>query len=81
MLNGYNIITLDMKGKDIYSLEKVESPYALVVGNEAHGVSEELKNACTMCTSLPMIGDIESLNASVALSVSLYHLTFSKLDK
>lgn len=81
MLNGYNIITLDMQGKDIYSLEKVKSPYALVVGNEAHGVSEELKNACTMCTSLPMIGDIESLNASVALSVSLYHLTFSKLDK
>ena len=76
-LNGYNFITLDMGGENIYSTKNVKSPFALIVGNEAHGVSSEIKNSCTTTLSLPMIGDIESLNAAVSLSVALYHLSFA----
>lgn len=76
-LNGYNLITLDMGGENIYSTKNVKSPFALIVGNEAHGVSSEIKNSCTTTLSLPMIGDIESLNAAVSLSVALYHLSFA----
>ena len=77
-LNGYNLLTLDMNGKDIFSMDKVETPFALVVGSEAHGVSSLLKEKCSTILSLPMVGQIESLNAAVSLSVALYELTFKK---
>ena len=77
-LQGYNLLTLDMNGEDIFKENKVTRPFALVVGSEAHGVSKILKEKCTQILSLPMRGKIESLNAAVSLSVALYTLTFSK---
>lgn len=77
-LQGYNLLTLDMNGEDIFKENNVSKPFALVVGSEAHGVSKVLKEKCTQILSLPMVGKIESLNAAVSLSVALYTLTFSK---
>ena len=77
-LHGYNLLTLDMNGEDIFKENKIKKPFALVVGSEAHGVSKVLKENCTQILSLPMSGKIESLNAAVSLSVALYTLTFSK---
>ena len=77
-LQGYNLLTLDMNGKDIFKENNITKPFALVVGSEAHGVSKVLKENCTQVLSLPMSGKIESLNAAVSLSVALYTLTFSK---
>ena len=77
-LKGYNWLTLDMNGEDIFHLTKVKSPFGLIVGSEAHGVSKTLKENCTTILSLPMVGPIESLNAAVSLSVALYTLTFNK---
>jgi len=77
-LQGYNLLTLDMNGEDIFKENKITKPFALVVGSEAHGVSKVLKEKCTQILSLPMVGKIESLNAAVSLSVALYTLTFSK---
>ena len=77
-LQGYNLLTLDMNGEDIFKENKISKPFALVVGSEAHGVSKILKEKCTQILSLPMVGKIESLNAAVSLSVALYTLTFSK---
>ena len=77
-LQGYNLLTLDMNGKDIFKENNITKPFALVVGSEAHGVSKVLKDNCTQVLSLPMSGKIESLNAAVSLSVALYTLTFSK---
>ena len=77
-LQGYNLLTLDMNGKDIFKENNIKKPFALVVGSEAHGVSKFLKENCTQVLSLPMSGKIESLNAAVSLSVALYTLTFSK---
>ena len=75
-LQGYNLLTLDMNGEDIFHLTKVKSPFGLIVGSEAHGVSKILKENCTTILSLPMVGPIESLNAAVSLSVALYTLIF-----
>ena len=58
-------------------LEEIKKPFALIVGSEAHGVSKLLKENCTTILALPMIGQIESLNAAVSLSVALYTLTFN----
>ena len=77
-LQGYDLLTLDMYGKDIFEENKITEPFALVVGSEAHGVSKILKEKCTTLISLPMVGQIESLNAAVSLSVALYTLTFRK---
>ena len=76
-LMGYNLLTLDMNGQNIFSMKKIEKPFALVVGSEAHGVSKYLKEKCSTILSLPMVGKIESLNAAVSLSVALYELTFN----
>lgn len=76
ILKDKNILSLDMKGENIYSLKTIKKPFALVVGNEAHGISKILKDRCNQLISLPMIGEIESLNAGVSLSVALYQLTF-----
>ena len=76
-LKGYNLITLDMNGKNLFEQTDVSAPFGLIVGSEAHGVSKILKEKCTTILSLPMVGQIESLNAAVSLSVALYNLTFS----
>ena len=77
-MQGYDLLTLDMNGKDIFKENNIKKPFALIVGSEAHGVSKILKEKCTTILSLPMVGQIESLNAAVSLSVALYNLTFGK---
>lgn len=67
------ILALDMNGENIFSQPKLEK-FALAVGNEAHGISEQLKQVSSKILSLPMTGEIESLNAAVAMSVALYQL-------
>jgi len=47
----------------------------LVVGSEAHGIPQEWLNDCNSSLTLPMLGDVESLNAAVAASIALYTLT------
>lgn len=59
--------------------EKVESSdyRVLVLGNEAQGISKEIENMCTK-VSLPMCGDMESLNVAVAGGILLYLLSNRK---
>ena len=46
----------------------------LVIGNEGEGVSRLVKEHCDMVASIPMKGDIDSLNASVAMGVLAYEI-------
>lgn len=67
---------LDMGGINLYEHNQIlPSDYGLVVGSEAQGVSQELKQRANSIISLPMNANIESLNAGVSLSVALYHFT------
>jgi 23S rRNA (guanosine2251-2'-O)-methyltransferase len=54
---------------------------ALVVGNEGNGVGRLVKQKCDVTVSLPMLGKVNSLNASVAAGVLMYEITRQRLDK
>ncbi len=74
-LSAHSLYVLDMNGKNIYDIGQIKNPFALVVGSESRGISDEFRNA-GQTISLPMKGDMESLNAAVSLSVALYKLVF-----
>lgn len=76
-LKNHTIYSLDMNGENIFTLKEVARPFALVVGSESRGISEEFSKAGKV-VSLPMKGDMESLNAAVSLSVALYGFVFGK---
>ncbi len=65
----YDIIVLDMLGENIFTYVPSKK-YALVVGNEAHGVDNEIKSVGTKL-SIPMVS-MESLNAAVSAGVAMY---------
>ena len=66
-----NVYATDLRtDKSIYDVDYTKS--AIVIGNEANGVSEAVLNEATTRIKIPMIGKTESLNAAVATSVILY---------
>ena len=62
-----------MSGELMYRLD-LKGPIGLVIGNEGSGVSELVRKTCDMTASIPMKGDIDSLNASVACGVLCYEI-------
>lgn len=73
-LTDYSIVATVLDGsKDLYDIEFPEKT-AVVVGNEAHGVSKEVADMAQIRTLIPMCGNSESLNASVAGSVVMYEI-------
>lgn len=52
----------------------------LVVGNEGEGVGKLVREHCDMVASIPMMGDIDSLNASVAAGVLAYEIVRQRLE-
>ena len=71
------IIVADMNGENVFKFTPPER-YCLVIGNEANGVSNELKNLATHTVKIPMANTVESLNAGVSLAITLYELTEGK---
>lgn len=78
IINGYKLVCLDMSGDNLFDTQFLLDKVALAVGNEAHGISETLLHKSDRVLSLPMVGDIESLNAAVSMSVALYTICFRK---
>lgn len=72
------LYVLDMNGESIFDFSPSVNDYGLVVGNEAHGLSEELRERASKVLSLPMSGRVESLNAGISLSVALYTLVYGQ---
>lgn len=68
-----NLFVLDMAGENIYNMPQLPKNFILVVGSEAHGVSQEVRKQASKTISLPMNAKMESLNAGVSLSIALYH--------
>ena len=56
-------------------------PVGLVIGNEGNGVSRLVKEKCDFIASIPMRGDIDSLNASAACAVLAYEIVRQRLFK
>lgn len=73
LISDYKLIALDMNGVDINDYRANAKKIVIAVGNEAHGLSEELKKRADDIVSLPMEeGGVESLNASVAMGIAMY---------
>lgn len=70
---GLWFVCADMGGETMYRLN-LKGPIGLVIGNEGDGVSKLVRERCDMIASIPMKGDIDSLNASVAAGVLAYEI-------
>ncbi|MEV1145122.1 23S rRNA (guanosine(2251)-2'-O)-methyltransferase RlmB [Micromonospora sp. NPDC049799] len=69
---GFVVVGLDADGDtDLYDLEAAVGPLVVVVGSEGRGLSRLVGETCDLTVSIPMISDVESLNASVAAAVAL----------
>ncbi|WP_410814589.1 23S rRNA (guanosine(2251)-2'-O)-methyltransferase RlmB [Micromonospora sp. 067-2] len=69
---GFMVVGLDADGDtDLYNLEAAVGPLVVVVGSEGRGLSRLVGETCDLTVSIPMISEVESLNASVAAAVAL----------
>lgn len=75
---GMWCVCADMDGQTMYDLN-LTGPIGLVIGNEGAGVSRLVKEKCDFTASIPMKGDIDSLNASVAAGVLAYEIVRQRL--
>ena len=76
---GLWFVCADMNGTKMYDLN-LKGPIGLVIGNEGEGVSRLVKEKCDMTASIPMKGDIDSLNASVAAGVLAYEIVRQRIN-
>lgn len=75
---GIWFVCADMGGESMYRLN-LTGPIGMIVGNEGEGVSRLVREACDFTASIPMKGDIDSLNASVAAGVLAYEIVRQRL--
>ena len=75
---GMWFVCADMDGESMYRLN-LKGPIGLVIGSEGSGVGRLVKETCDMVASIPMKGNIDSLNASVAAGVLAYEIVRQRL--
>ena len=78
--NGYWVYALEAGGEDIYK-EKFEGNVALIVGGEDSGVKRLTKEKSDKVLSIPLQGNVNSLNASVALGIAAYEVVRNRLTR
>lgn len=77
--NGYQIVAASEKAEINYTQADYTTPIALVMGAEDVGVSPEVIKLCDTFVSIPMFGNISSLNVSVAAGVMMYEVVRQRL--
>ncbi len=75
---GLWFVCADMDGEVMYRCN-LKGPIGLVIGNEGEGVGRLVKEKCDFTASIPMKGDIDSLNASVAAGVLAYEIVRQRM--
>ena len=76
---GLWFVCADMGGEVMYNLN-IKGAIGLVIGNEGEGVSRLVREKCDYIASIPMKGDIDSLNASVAAGVLAYEIVRQRMN-
>ena len=74
---GYWIMGTDMEGTD-YTEMDYNMPICLIIGNEGKGISKVIENQCDYMVKIPMVGNINSLNASVSCGIIIARIVASK---
>ncbi|MCI8275206.1 MAG: 23S rRNA (guanosine(2251)-2'-O)-methyltransferase RlmB [Lachnospiraceae bacterium] len=77
---GLWFVCADMGGTLMYDLN-LKGPLGIIIGNEGEGVSRLLREQCDMTAAIPMKGDIDSLNASVAAGVLAYEAVRQRMER
>lgn len=75
---GLWFVCADMEGEVMYKLN-LKGPIGLVIGSEGEGVGRLIKEKCDFMAKIPMFGNIDSLNASVAMGVLSYEIVRQRL--
>lgn len=78
--DGLWIAAADMDGEAFYKAD-LRGPLAVVIGSEGFGISRLVKKNCDFIVSMPMIGNVTSLNASVAAGIILYEAFRQRCSK
>ena len=71
---GYWIAGADMDGETIYSELPVDMPLGIVIGSEGFGISKLVRENCDYLIKIPMVGKINSMNASVSAAIILSNI-------
>lgn len=71
---GYWIVGTDVRNATDYRQMKVDVPLVIVIGNEGKGISQLVAKNCDYMVHIPMLGSVESLNASVSCALLLYNI-------
>ncbi len=71
---GYWVVGLDMGGDKVYTDVDYRTPIIIVVGNEGKGIRRLVKEHCDFVASIPLLGKVESLNASVAGALVMFEV-------
>jgi len=78
--SGYKVIASHLDGKSNYFDEDLTCKSAIIIGNEANGISDETAAMADRLVKIPMPGRAESLNASVAASIMIYEIVRQKSE-
>lgn len=76
---GLWFVCADMDGETMYHLD-LKGPIGLVIGSEGDGVSRLVKERCDFLAKIPMAGNIDSLNASVAMGILSYEIVRQRMN-
>ena len=76
---GLWFVCADMSGEMMYQL-KLRGPIGLVIGSEGDGVSRLVQEKCDFTAKIPMYGEVDSLNASVATGILAYEIVRQRLS-
>jgi len=76
---GLWFVCADMDGEMMYQLN-LQGPIGLVIGSEGEGVGRLVKEKCDFTAKIPMFGQVDSLNASVAMGVMTYEIVRQRLN-
>lgn len=76
--SDYRVIASHLNGENNYFNEDLTGKIAIMVGNEANGISNETAELADSLVKIPMLGKAESLNASIAASIMIYEIVRQK---
>ncbi|ARU61049.1 23S rRNA (guanosine(2251)-2'-O)-methyltransferase RlmB [Tumebacillus avium] len=79
--DGYWVVGTDVDGENMYHQVEMTGPTVLVIGNEGKGLGEVVKKRCDYLVRLPMVGQVQSLNAGVATGILLYEVLRQRGEK
>lgn len=76
----YKLISTDLSAEKYYYQLEYREPLILAIGNEANGLEEEILKNSDYRIKIPLLGDIESLNAAIATGIILYTIVEKRLQ-